>query len=72
MQKAIKIVVTGNVQGVFFRASTQEMARKLGLSGWCMNLPNGDVQIHAEGEEENLKALPEWAKWVLQCRKLKV
>ncbi len=60
MQKAIRIVVTGKVQGVFFRISTQEMARKLGLSGWCMNLPNGDVQIHAEGKD--LYALTEWCK----------
>lgn len=62
MQKAIRIVVTGKVQGVFFRVSTQEIARKLGLSGWCMNLPNGDVQIHAEGEGKDLYALTEWCK----------
>ena len=63
MRKGIYIRVQGVVQGVGFRASTYYKARELGLSGYVRNLPSGDeVEIVAEGEEERLKELLEWAK----------
>ncbi|NVK84817.1 MAG: acylphosphatase [Cytophagia bacterium] len=62
MPTAFDIIVNGKVQGVFYRASTREKVIELGLSGWCMNLPNGDVQIHAEGEREALNSLLMWCK----------
>ena len=52
--------ISGKVQGVFFRKSTQEKARELNLTGWVKNLEDGRVQIWAQGEEDNLKKLKEW------------
>lgn len=50
------------VQGVFFRASAAQIARKLNLSGFVRNLSNGDVEVTAEGEEEMLKKMIEWCR----------
>lgn len=55
-----RFVVSGLVQGVFFRASTREHARQLGLSGWVRNLPGGRVEVLACGSVEMLDALHEW------------
>lgn len=52
--------VTGQVQGVFFRASTQSEARSLGLTGWAKNLPDGAVEVVACGEEPAVRALTDW------------
>ncbi|MEX0430932.1 acylphosphatase [Spiribacter insolitus] len=52
--------IQGRVQGVFFRASTQDRARALGLRGWAENLPDGSVQVVACGDEQALNALSEW------------
>ena len=62
METAFEITVKGTVQGVFYRASTRDKAIELKLTGWCMNLPNGDVHIHAEGEKEALNSLVQWCK----------
>lgn len=62
MAVAFNIIVKGKVQGVFYRATTRGKAIEFNLTGWCMNLPNGDVQIHAEGERENLNSLLMWCK----------
>lgn len=53
--KILKAIVQGRVQGIGFRWSLQESARALNLNGWVRNLPNGDVEIEAEGPEEKLK-----------------
>ncbi|RLG70729.1 MAG: acylphosphatase [Candidatus Iainarchaeum archaeon] len=60
--KRVRIIVSGLVQGVFFRAHTEEWATQLGLKGFVRNLPNGDVEIIAEGEEGKLKELLERVK----------
>lgn len=57
---AISIKITGNVQGVFFRANTQEKAQELGINGWVRNCEDGSVEVHAEGSDEALKKLEEW------------
>jgi acylphosphatase len=49
--KTLHIIVTGRVQGVFFRASTQRRARGLGIYGTAQNLPDGSVEIFAQGEQ---------------------
>ena len=59
--KRIHVIVSGRVQGVFFRAKTQERALHLGLKGWVKNRPEGTVEIAAEGFEEGLESLIEWA-----------
>jgi acylphosphatase len=46
---AAEVVVSGRVQGVCYRAFTQESARELGLAGWVCNLPDGRVQAEVEG-----------------------
>lgn len=62
MVKQIKIKIYGKVQGVFFRDSAVEKASDLNLVGEVSNLADGTVEIVAEGEEENLAKLIEWAK----------
>jgi len=52
--------VSGLVQGVFFRATTREEARRLGLTGWVRNLPDGRVEVLACGEEQALRELLSW------------
>jgi acylphosphatase len=61
-QKRIHLVVRGRVQGVYFRASTQREAKRLGLTGWVKNRPDGGVEIVAEGEEDQVKDLLAWAQ----------
>jgi acylphosphatase len=56
------VLVTGMVQGVFFRAFTQKIAQKLGLAGFVRNLPDGRVEAVIEGEEETVKAMIEVLK----------
>src|SRR6187549_1626410 len=52
--------VTGRVQGVFFRQSTQDEARRLGLTGWVRNLTDGRVELTAEGARQQVEALLAW------------
>lgn len=52
----------GKVQGVFYRASTKERAQQLGLKGWVRNEPNGDVMVHAEGEQQQVLELYQWCQ----------
>jgi len=64
MQEKICIhcFVSGKVQGVWFRASTQDKAKELGLTGWARNLPDGRVEVIACGERNNINELQEWLK----------
>lgn len=55
-----RYLVRGRVQGVFFRASTRDQARRLGLTGWARNLPSGEVEVVACGAPERLAALEAW------------
>lgn len=57
---AARFLVSGKVQGVFFRASTRERALDLGVSGRATNLPDGRVDVVAEGSAEALDALEAW------------
>ena len=59
--KRLHLIVSGRVQGVAFRAYTQGEARTLGLTGWVRNLPNGQVEILAEGSPKNLEKFLQWA-----------
>jgi acylphosphatase len=53
--KEIYCIVHGNVQGVFFRQFVKGKAEGLGISGYAKNLPDGTVEIVAQGKEDNLK-----------------
>lgn len=45
---------------MFYRAATQETARRLGLTGWVRNLADGNVELIARGDTEKLKELEQW------------
>ncbi|NEM96503.1 acylphosphatase [Pontibacter burrus] len=59
--KRVSMKVYGKVQGVFFRASTQEKAQELGLTGFVQNEPDGTVYLEAEGNPETIAQLETWA-----------
>lgn len=61
MTKQLHIKISGQVQGVNFRYYTIELARQLNLVGWVKNTEDGGVEISAQGEENNLQKLLEWA-----------
>jgi acylphosphatase len=54
------VVISGIVQGVFYRASTKEMAVQLGLKGWVRNTNDGRVEAEFEGEETSVKEMISW------------
>jgi len=56
----VRFVVSGRVQGVFFRASTREEAVRLGLTGHARNLPDGTVEVVACGDDTALMQLERW------------
>jgi acylphosphatase len=60
--KCIHLIVSGRVQGVFFRDNTRRKARELGLTGYAKNLPDGNVEIVAEGKEDKINELVEFIK----------
>lgn len=60
MTASYRFVVTGRVQGVYFRESTREQAQRLGLVGWVCNLADGRVEGVAHGSEAALEALHRW------------
>ncbi|HII17653.1 TPA: acylphosphatase [Candidatus Woesearchaeota archaeon] len=59
----LHLIISGTVQGVFFRSFTQKTAQRLGLTGYARNLPDGTVEVVAEGEKEQLEKL------IAFCRK---
>lgn len=62
MNKKLHVWVSGRVQGVFFRAGARDIARREGLVGFARNLPDGRVEVVAEGEEAGLRALVEYCR----------
>ncbi|CAG0950661.1 acylphosphatase [Anaerolineae bacterium] len=57
----LEAVVQGIVQGVGYRATARWMARRLNLTGWVRNLPDGSVETHAYGDKT---ALDQFARWL--------
>jgi len=60
MKKHLDITVKGQVQGVFYRGATKAVADQLGVKGYVMNEPNGNVTIAAEGDNLSLEMFLEW------------
>jgi acylphosphatase len=58
--RRVRAIVTGRVQGVGFRASTVEEAHRHGLTGWVRNLPDGSVELFAQGDAVQVQALLAW------------
>ena len=57
----IRIIVTGKVQGVFFRQSLKIKAKQNDIFGWVKNLKDGRVEAILEGDEEKINRIIEWA-----------
>ena len=57
---ARRALVSGRVQGVGFRYSCVAEARAIGVAGWVRNLPDGRVEAHIEGDEEQVAELLAW------------
>ncbi|RAW02706.1 acylphosphatase [Pseudochryseolinea flava] len=62
MQKHLIIKVSGKVQGVFYRASTKEIADQLALTGFVRNEDDGSVYIEVEGDDAVLQQFVSWCK----------
>ena len=60
MREARRFTVRGRVQGVFFRDSTRRVAESLGLTGYAINLANGDVEVFACGDVTAIDRLAAW------------
>jgi acylphosphatase len=61
--RRVRLTVSGQVQGVFFRASTRDRAQGLGLTGWVRNMPDGTVQAEAQGPDDAVEEL------IIFCRR---
>lgn len=57
-----RLIVSGKVQGVFYRATAKKVADEFGVKGWIKNLGNGDVEAYICGTETQLKNFIEWAR----------
>jgi acylphosphatase len=64
MNKMVRahVVITGRVQGVFFRMETKHQAQAQGVSGWVRNKSDGSVEAVFEGEMETVESLINWCK----------
>jgi acylphosphatase len=60
--KRVNLIVRGRVQGVFFEATAQREARRLGLTGWVGNRRDGSIELLVEGEEDTLREIVAWSQ----------
>lgn len=58
----VHLVISGKVQGVFFRATAKDVADEIGITGWVKNTAEGDVEIKATGNHDQLQKFIEWCK----------
>ena len=56
------VTISGHVQGVGYRANAKRVADRLGLVGWVMNLPDGSVELVAEGTPWHVEEFIEWCR----------
>ncbi len=62
MKMHAHVVISGTVQGVWFRASTQQKAEALGLKGWVRNTPDGHVEAVFEGDQTRVQDMVKWCR----------
>jgi acylphosphatase len=62
MTECMHCIVSGWVQGVGYRAATRRKAAELALAGWVRNLPDGTVEVYAQGAVEAVAALRGWLR----------
>ncbi len=62
MTERVHLLIEGRVQGVWFRATTKNVGEELGVAGWVRNLPDGRVEVMAEGAPEQLDRLLEFCR----------
>ena len=60
MKSKAHVIISGRVQGVWFRTSTRDKAEQLGLTGWVKNTVDGCVEAVFEGEEERIEEMINW------------
>ena len=60
--KEVHIVISGIVQGVFFRSSIDQQAKQHRITGWVRNTQQNTVEAVFQGESENVNAIIEWCK----------
>jgi acylphosphatase len=56
-----RVLISGRVQGVFFRDTCHRLAERSGVAGWVRNLPDGRVEAVFEGPDEDVRRLVAWA-----------
>ena len=62
MKTQVHVIVSGRVQGVWYRASTKQKAEELGLVGWVKNTPEGDVEAVFEGDPSLVEKMVAWCR----------
>ena len=62
MNKAVHLFISGKVQGVWYRDTACKEAKRLSLTGWVKNLPDGRVESYAEGDSTALDEFVSWCK----------
>ena len=60
--RRVRLTASGSVQGVFFRASTRDEARRRGVTGWVRNAPDGTVEVEAQGAPGAVDAMIEFCR----------
>jgi acylphosphatase len=62
MKTQVHVVISGRVQGVWYRASTRQKAEELGLTGWVKNTADGNVEAVFEGDESTVHKMIAWCR----------
>ncbi|DAC71973.1 MAG TPA: acylphosphatase [Thermoplasmata archaeon] len=62
MKTRVHVIISGRVQGVWYRASTKQKAEALGLTGWVKNTADGNVEAMFEGDESSVDEMIAWCR----------
>jgi len=60
MKSTVHVVISGRVQGVWFRANTKQKAEQLGVTGWVKNTADGKVEAIFEGDKKHIQEMIDW------------